>query len=256
MTEPINDLDHDSVVPEGTAIFLDFDGTLVEFADHPNFVQLAPETRDAVRNAYHAVDGALAIITGRNISDIDQYFAPLRLPVAGVHGLTRRGAKGELHNAATNASVLSAIADELENQLTGEEGLLIERKSGSIALHYRLRPDLEETCVAAVDRAVAAAESIHLMRGKMVIEAKIDGCNKGNAVEDFLSEQPFSGRVPLFAGDDVTDEDAFQVVNALNGMTIKVGPGDTHAQYRADSTADFLDWLYRLANHRTEGTKP
>ena len=144
----------------------------------------------------------------------------------------------------------------MENQLTGEEGLLIERKSGSIALHYRLRPDLEETCVAAVDRAVAAAESIHLMRGKMVIEAKIDGCNQGNAVEDFLSEQPFSGRVPLFAGDDVTDEDAFQVVNALNGITIKVGPGDTHAQYRAKSTADFLDWLYRLANHRTEGTKP
>ena len=107
----------------------------------------------------------------------------------------------------------------------------------------RARPDLERGCVEAMDDAIHGVEGIHLIRGKMVIEAKADTSDKGGAIRDFLSEPPFARRTPFFAGDDVTDEDAFAVVNSRQGISVKVGPGQTLARYRANSTPVFLDWL-------------
>jgi trehalose 6-phosphate phosphatase len=248
MTEPLSALSSRSIDPQRTAIFLDFDGTLVEFAERPDLVQLSPVTRDALTRIYAALGGALAVITGRDISDVDKFLEPLHLPIAGVHGMKRRSTDGLVHGPVVDARIVAALSDRLQPFVGRSEGLLLERKPGSIALHYRARPDLEAECVAAMDDAVHGVEGIHLIRGKMVIEAKADASDKGGAVEGFLSEFPFAGRTPLFAGDDVTDEDAFAAVNSRQGISVKVGPGETRARYRADSIPEFLDWLQGVAD--------
>jgi trehalose 6-phosphate phosphatase len=248
MTEPLSALGARSIDPQRTAIFLDFDGTLVEIAEHPDLVQLSPVTQDAVGRIYAALGGALAVVTGREIGDVDRFLEPLHLPIAGVHGLNRRSRDGLVHGPVIDARIVSVLADRLQPFVSGSKGLFLERKPGSIALHYRARPDLEADCVAAMDDAVHGVEGVHLIRGKMVIEARADAGDKGGAVEGFLSEVPFAGRTPFFAGDDVTDEDAFAVVNSRQGISVKVGPGETRARYRADSIPEFLDWLRGVAD--------
>lgn len=224
-------------------MFLDFDGTLVEIVDHPEAVTLSVATRDALAMLSRSLDGALAVVTGREIEVIDRFTAPLRLPVAGIHGLVRRDFRGN-HVQNGTGSEFVAIAEKRLAALVGREsGLLLERKSSSLALHYRARPELETECLAAIEEAVADMPGIELKRGKMVIEAKPTGANKGTAIIDFMADEPFRGRTPWFAGDDVTDEDAFFEVNRLGGVSIKVGDGPTIAQYRAESTASFLAWL-------------
>src|SRR5690606_9177485 len=125
-----------------------------------------------------------------------------------------------------------------------EPGLLLERKSNAVALHYRARPDLETVCGDAMDELAAVTRGIQIKRGKMVFEAKPALADKGTAILDFLKEAPFAGRRPFFAGDDITDEDAFAAVNKLEGITVKIGPGATIANYRAEATPFFLDWLH------------
>jgi trehalose 6-phosphate phosphatase len=229
--------------PSRIAFFLDFDGTLVELAERPDAVRLAARTRDALTRLVDVTQGALAIVTGREIADVDRFVAPLRLPVAGVHGLTRRDMAGHNYAAPLAADFLLHAEQMLPPLVLGQPGLLLERKSNAVALHYRNRPDLESVCAEVMDRLAAAYPGIQITRGKMVIEAKPSVANKGTAIVDFLTEMPFTGRQPLFAGDDVTDEDAFDAVNRLGGLTIKIGPGDTVAHHRAGDTKSFLDWL-------------
>lgn len=236
------------------AMFLDFDGTLVEIAKHPREVFVAPSTRRTMDRLQKALGGAVAVVTGRDIGDIDRLFAPLHLPVAGVHGMERRSHAGVLREQKVNGEVLETVAARLAPLLASEPGLLLERKRGSLALHYRNRPDLKAACARAMDAAVAGLVEIHLLRGKMVIEAKAGASNKGDAIGEFLGEPPFAGRVPFFAGDDVTDEDAFAAVNARGGVSIKVGTGGTRARYRAASIPAFLDWLDGVAG-QLEGAR-
>lgn len=235
--------------PAKYALFLDFDGTLVEIAARPDAVNLDTVTRAALNSLSNQLSGALAIVTGRDISDIDKYLHPLTLPVAGVHGLTRRSADGRIHSSAGQQkySFVRHITDILQPFVDDNAGLQLETKSHAVALHYRGSPDLEENCILAMNNATRDLNDYHIVRGKMVLEAKVDGGNKGAAVADFLSESPFEGRVPIFAGDDVTDEDAFREVNRRQGISIKVGTEGTCAGYRADTTMEFIVWLQNLA---------
>ena len=232
--------------PDEYALFLDFDGTLVAIADHPDEVQLDPLTRIALMDLNQLLSGALAIVTGREIAVIDTYLTPLRLSVAGVHGLTRRDAHGRIWTSAFDAALPDALERAVAPLLKKYPELLIERKFGAVALHYRGHPELEQASIDAMETAVAGLKETEIKRGKMVVEVKAIGGNKGAAITDFLKEEPFTGRRAVFAGDDVTDEDAFILVNAKGGISIKVGPGATNATYRTSGTAEFLDWLRRL----------
>lgn len=227
----------------GVAVFLDFDGTLVDFADHPDAVKFDPQTHDCLRRLHETLNGALAIITGRDIASVDRFLAPHRLPVAGVHGLVRRDAGGRVHKTNVDDAALNRLAAELEKFADRHQGLLIERKPGAVALHYRRQPDLAASCSAELERLTADLGGLTLLRGKSVIEARANGADKGRAIVTFLKEAPFAGRRPVFAGDDVTDEDGFARVNALGGITIKVGGGRTCARYRAPNITDFRHWL-------------
>jgi trehalose 6-phosphate phosphatase len=231
---------------ERIALFLDFDGTLVAIAEHPDEVQLDISTRKALMHLDELLGGAIAIITGREISAVDRFLDPLRLSIAGVHGLTRRDAQGHMHRPAIDGGFASAIERALWPLLERNPALFLEYKYGAVALHYRSHPELERTCIALMEAAVSELPGVELKRGKMVVEAKAVGGNKGAAIADYLNEQPFAGRRAVFAGDDVTDEDAFILVNARDGVSIKVGPGDTNATYRAAGTGEFLAWLRQL----------
>jgi trehalose 6-phosphate phosphatase len=232
--------------PDGFALFLDFDGTIVAIAHRPDDVRLDPETRKALADLNGLLAGALAIVTGRDIATVDRFLAPLRLSIAGVHGLMRRDAQGHTYAAVVDAGLPTAIERAVSPLLEKHPGLLVERKYGALALHYRGHPELEQASIEAMESVLGEFREIEVKRGKMVVEVKAIGGNKGAAIADFLNEKPFAGRQAVFAGDDVTDEDAFVVVNARDGISIKVGPGVTHATYRAAGTVEFLAWLRQL----------
>jgi trehalose 6-phosphate phosphatase len=191
---------------------------------------------DVLQDLDKYLRGAVAVVSGRPIAQIDDFLEPLCLPVAGVHGMERRGADGRLH--LLDAHPLDRVEAAARQLAAQHPGLLVEHKRGSLALHYRLAPDLEELCLRTLQQAVDASPGLALLRGKMVAEAKPARASKGHAIEDFLAEPPFAGRTPVFIGDDVTDEAGFSTVQSLGGTGIKVGPGDTVASRRlADPTA-------------------
>ncbi len=239
----------DPPAPAQIALFLDFDGTLVELADHPEAIVIEPDMVSTLNSLNEATRGALAIITGRDIAAIDRFLDPLLLPVAGIHGLTRRDAARNVHLPPDGDAFLNAAERSLASFAARESGLLIERKTASIALHFRARPELETECIARLETLAEDFSGIEIKRGKMVVEAKPDHAHKGTAISDFMAEPPFKGRMPVFAGDDVTDEDAFVAVNALGGLSIKIGDGMTAARYEVAQRAAFTAWLGRMAEN-------
>ncbi len=216
-----------------SALFLDFDGTLVDLAERPEGVSASAGLLDTLAALRDALDSALAIVSGRPIEQLDHFLAPLKLAAAGVHGAERRAADGTLTQAdVPSLQHVEAAAVALQKD---HPALLIERKRGSLALHYRAAPDRAQTCTAAMQDAVAASEGLVLLPGKMVLEAKAANIGKGIAIAALLTEAPFAGRKPIFIGDDVTDEAGFEAVQAHGGFGIKVGPEPSCARFRLDS---------------------
>ncbi len=210
-------------VTAGDAIFLDLDGTLVEIAPTPDAVQPAPGLLPLLETVSRRTGSALAVVSGRAVSDIDRILAPLVLPAAGLHGLERRSAGG-----AFQRSPALPRGDELRAALrgfaSGHPGVQLEDKGAALALHYRARPDLHAAAAAAVEAALGCERAgLAVQCGKAVIEIRPDGADKGMAVAAFMSEPPFAGRRPVFAGDDLTDEAAFRAVRARGGVAVRVG---------------------------------
>lgn len=217
------------------ALFLDFDGTLVDLAEQPEDVVVPPALVDTLRELHTYLGGALAVISGRPIEQIDEFLAPLRLPVAGVHGAERRAADGTLSLQTTHP--LDEVQHAAHALVQQHPALRLEAKRGSLALHYRQAPQLETLCLDTMRAAVEASPGLTLMRGKMVVEAKPGGASKGLAIDAFMHEEPFAGRKPVFMGDDFTDEVGFTVVQRRGGMGVKVGGGASAAWHRVESPA-------------------
>lgn len=228
------------ITPE-TALFLDFDGTLVELAAQPELVEV-PAGLSRTLTALHAqLNGALALVSGRGLPDLDGFLAPLRLPAAGEHGAQRRTAAGRMISAP--AADMQRVLQAAQSLLLRHAGLRLERKSLTLSLHYRHAPELESLCLQVMQGAVGRSAGLALMQGKLVIDVKPAGVSKGTAIAAFMNEAPFAGRAPLFAGDDVTDEAGFDAVQRMLGQAIKVGPGATMARYRCASVAQLAAWL-------------
>ena len=226
------------------AFFLDLDGTLLELADTPEAVDISADERELLRQVKDAAGGALAVISGRALARIDELFKPLVLPAAGQHGVERRDAKGVRHRHRFPANVLRPIAVGMRSFAAQHQGLVFEDKGASVALHYRKAPQLARAAQAAVrDAAGPLGEQVEVQDGKMVVELKPAGCDKGKAIAQFMQEAPFAGRTPVFIGDDVTDEYGFRVVNAMGGHTVKVGEGPSVARWRLENPASTRAWL-------------
>jgi trehalose 6-phosphate phosphatase len=226
------------------AFFLDIDGTLLEIAETPEAVQTDSADYRLLERLQAAAGGAVALISGRTLAMIDELFAPLKLPAAGQHGFARRDGAGRRRRHRFDAARLRPIAAGLEPFARAHPGIVFEDKGASVALHYRLAPELREASHA---RALAAAAllpgELEVQPGKMVWEVKPVGAHKGMAIEEFMREAPFRGRRPVYLGDDLTDEDGFHVVNREGGHSIKVGAGETAARWRLADPAAARDWL-------------
>ncbi len=228
------------------AFFLDVDGTLLELAARPEEVVIQPEHIQILEKLFRTTGGAVALISGRSIADLDRLFAPLQLPAAGLHGIERRDFNGRWHRHHQLDGKLDPARELLTRFADDTPGILLEDKQYSLAVHYRQVPGKEEEIESVIREIMPAIEGeFHLQRGKMVYEIKPSGRDKGVAIGEFMQEPPFSDRLPVFIGDDITDEDGFKIINSLNGYPIKVGNGNTVAGWVLPDTAAVLDMLVR-----------
>jgi trehalose 6-phosphate phosphatase len=222
--------------------FLDVDGTLLEIAANPNAIRVDQSLLQLLERL-HRASGAVALISGRAISDLDRRIAN-RLPRAGQHGLERRDAAGRLWLHATPPEAKELIRSALTPWLESHPGLLLEDKGLTLALHYRQEPDLEERLNELMAKLIAeAGDQLVMQKGKCVVEAKPANFDKGTAIEEFLAEAPFKGRQPVFIGDDLNDEHGFAMINRVGGISIKVGAGDSCATYRLRDVSAVRAWL-------------
>ena len=242
------------ILSAGSALFLDFDGTLVEIAAQPEAV-VVPDGLVATLEALQVyLGGALAVISGRPMNQIDNFLTPLRLPIAGVHGTERRGLDGEVTLLSTHP--LQLVEKAAHVLVLQHPALRVENKRGSLALHYRQAPELESLCLDAMQDAVSQSPGLTLLRGKMVLEAKPGGASKGHAIEAFMNEQPFAGRLPVFVGDDHTDEVGFAAVQRLGGLGVKVGDGASVAWQRIATPATLRGELRQAITARATKAEP
>lgn len=231
----------------GTALFLDFDGTLVDLADQPDTVAVPPDLVPLLRQLAQQLGGALAIVSGRTLADLDHFLTPLRLPAAAEHGAHYRQADGSQVQAASPD--LGPAIRQVLALAECHAGLRAEVKASCVALHYRHAPQLEALAWQVMQHAADSHPGLSLLSGKQVFEIKPTHVSKGRAIEDFMQLFPFAGRHPVFAGDDVTDEAGFAAVQALGGTAIKVGPGDTLAPHRCHNPAALRHWLQANLAH-------
>jgi len=228
------------------AFFFDVDGTLAHIQPRPELVFIPPRALAALEQL-HACGIPVAVISGRPLSQLDALLAPLQLPAAGIHGAERRTVDGELQRLALDAEVFHAIEQALVHACAEHPGLRLENKGVAFALHFRQAPELEETARKLAEAFVERyGEVLALQPGKCVFELKPRGASKGEVIRAFMQESPFLGRIPVFIGDDRTDEAGFKVVNQLGGLSIKVGDGPTLATQRLDSVDAVGAWLGTL----------
>jgi trehalose 6-phosphate phosphatase len=209
---------------EPWCLFLDVDGTLLDFAATPDAVHVPPGLRRRLRALRDLLGGALALISGRTIVDLDELFAPLHLPLAGIHGLERRDAAGVLHRHHEFQHELVAVRADLRQLVCAHPGLLLEDKGSALALHFRRAPQLAPVAQQAMQVLRARlGERFELLDGALCVELKPSKPDKATAIAAFMDEWPFNGRVPVFIGDDLTDNDGFRIVQQRGGLTIAVG---------------------------------
>jgi trehalose 6-phosphate phosphatase len=224
------------------SLFLDFDGTLVEIADHPQDVIVAPSLPQALAALSDKLEGRLAVVSGRSLAALDHLLGPVPIAMAGSHGGEFRPSRSA--PVQPLAEPLPASACEAMAAFAKAQGdLVFEAKPFSVAVHYRDRPEVADALLAYAQR-IGAEHGLRLKHGKMVIEMSMPGSDKGNAVAHFMDLAPFAGTRPLFAGDDVTDEDAFAAVRRYDGGGILVGPmRATRALWHLDNVAAVHRWL-------------
>jgi trehalose 6-phosphate phosphatase len=235
-----------------SALFLDVDGTLLDIAPRPELVRLPAELPELLERLAKQREGALALISGRSLADLDRLFRPWRGAAAGMHGAERRRGDGSPVEADESSADRAAAAalDRLRPMLDALArrwpGAWLEDKGRTLALHYRPIPEKKMEIRDAVARlAERKAEALRLIAGKMVLELQPRHRNKGAVIAAFLAEPPFGGRRPIFVGDDTTDEDGFAEVNRRGGLSIRVGPENaaTAAMYSLPAPAEVLGWL-------------
>ncbi len=241
-----------SVPPAATTLaclFLDVDGSLIDIAPRPEAVVVPPTLVADLERASHVLGGALALVSGRAIVQLDALFRPLRLRASGVHGAEMRLSPGTPVSQRPGAVVPQPVRRDLVAVLHGFPGTFVEDKRFSLAVHYRAVPEIREALLAALETLVARHAGAHmtLLPGHAVFELKRAGFDKGEAVRRFLVHPPFRGRVPIFVGDDITDRPGFAAAIAAGGAAYGVGRAIEGTTGTFDGPAAVRDWIGRLA---------
>jgi trehalose 6-phosphate phosphatase len=249
-----------SLVPHlsKSAILLDIDGTLLDLAPTPREVWVPPGLAKTLARLHRRTGGALALVSGRSLNDIDLIFAPDEFPAVGGHGAEMR-VTIESESVAVHAPPLDK---ELKRRLAAiarlSPGILLEDKGYSLALHYRLAPHAEKAIYAAVSliRADLPNAPIEVLPGKCVCEIKHSGFTKATGVLELMTHEPFKGRHPLFIGDDVTDESVFAIMPDLRGLAFSVGRRAKGVAGHFDEPSDVREWLAHLLDDKRDAREP
>ena len=249
-----------SLVPhlDETAMLLDIDGTLLDLMPTPREVWVPPDLLETLNGLHRRTDGALALVSGRSLNDIDLIFAPDQFPAVGGHGAEMR--------IDADSEAVAAHAPPLEKELKRRlaaiaqlsPGILLEDKGYSLALHYRLAPHAEKAIYAAVSliRADLPDAPIEVLPGKFVCEIKHSGFSKASGVRELMTQPPFKGRRPLFIGDDVTDETVFAIMPDLDGIAFSVGRRAQGVAGHFDSPSDVRELLAHLLDDERDASLP
>ena len=223
------------------ALFLDFDGTLVEIAGTPDSIVVPERLGDSLFGLSDRLGGRFALVSGRAIPDLERHIGSLRVARAGSHGIARELADGSVLGALAEA--LPSEAGAALRKFAKARGFLLEEKPHGAALHYRADPTLKEPGIAFAEE-LAREHALELKRGKGPIELVRPGVSKAGAVHAFMQVAPFKGAVPVFVGDDITDEDGFAAAAELGGFGILVGDRrPTGARYGLADPVAVHDWL-------------
>jgi trehalose 6-phosphate phosphatase len=232
------------------ALFLDVDGTLIDLAERPTAVVVPPELLDTLERADRKLEGALALVSGRTIDDIDHLFSPLRLRASGVHGAQIRLQPGDGPLLATASGELPAeLWSLLNDALFPFSRILVENKRFSFAVHYRQHPEVAPRLLEVLKELTATApwEGIDIEDAHFAFELKPPNFDKGKAIALFLERAPFLGRMPIFIGDDTTDESGFAAVSARGGLAFSVGGARPGAVGIFDAPQNVRNWLAAFA---------
>jgi trehalose 6-phosphate phosphatase len=228
-------------------LFLDVDGTLIELTDTPMETFADARLVALLSSVAERLGGAVALVSGRSIRYLDALFAPLRLPAAGLHGVERRKASGAVHGASFADTQLDPVRAAANALVEAHPGTLLEDKGRTIAVHFRLAPQFESEVRRTLEEAAKLLGSnYHIQEGSMVLEIKPKGFSKAAAIKAFLKEPPFTGRTPVFVGDDLTDQEGLRAVEDQGGISIAVGTR-VNAQYRLTNAAAVGEWLQGIA---------
>lgn len=220
------------LLDDACALFLDVDGTLIAFEQDPEAVTLLPDVRAAIGRISDRLEGAVALISGRPLGQLDALFAPLHLPTAGLHGHEVRHADGAVHSPANDLDTsewLHAVHQQAMRFAHGYPGVLVENKGRSLAVHWRGAPHAAADVRMFAERHIRGNAGYRLQPGDHVVEFVPQGSDKGHALRQLMQQPPFRGRLPVFLGDDLTDEFGFEAANALHGWSVLVGTREPSA---------------------------
>lgn len=243
-----------SLAGEPIALFLDVDGTLIEIAERPGDVHVPLKLLHTLERLQTELKGAVALVSGRPISQLDELFGRESFSAAGLHGFEQRNLATRQFRLAAPPEGIARARTALEGFVQDHPGTMLEDKGVTLALHYRQAPELQEEARRFTAKVVAESDGgLIVLPGKMVFELKPPGVDKGKAVETFMTEMPFAGRRAVFCGDDVTDEAGFRVVNASGGLSVRVGHGErpSDASCHVDSVTALRAWLASLLPETT-----
>jgi len=228
-------------------LFLDVDGTLVELTDTPSQTNADLEIKTLLADVAERLGGAVAFVSGRKIQTLDELFAPLRLPAAGLHGVERRKASGAMQGANFVDMQLDQARESIKSLVAAHPGTIMEDKDRTIAVHFRMAPQFEDVIrQSVIDIAKPLGSNYHIQDGKMLLEIKPRGFSKASAIQAFMREPPFSGRLPVFVGDDLTDLEGFAAVEAQGGISIGVGER-VRGQFNLPGVSAVRGWLRGIA---------
>lgn len=230
---------------DGAALFLDFDGTLVELAEAPDAIAVPPGLAPMLERLRRRLDGRLAVVSGRALADLERHLPLHGIAFSGSHGLELQLADGTRLPLSIPIG-LDDVREKVEAFAAAADGLLVEEKPAGIALHFRQAPRQAERADAFMS-ALARKRGFSIQRGNMVVELRPEGATKGDALKAFMTEPKFHGARPVFVGDDLTDEHAFEAAAALGGAGVLVGPPrESAARYLLPSVAAVAAWLGTL----------
>jgi len=242
-TDPPEDLERLSINADETALFLDFDGTLVDIAPTPDTIKVDASVRSLLNDLVREHKGAVSIVSGRNLQEISDRLDGFAGTISGGHGAEIRHASGHLPVIECDLARLGHIKKAAREFAVLEPRVIAEDKRFGVVLHFRQHPDMESKVREFLSSLIGSDDEFELQSAKMAVEIKPKGISKADAVKRITGFDEFAGRRILFAGDDETDESAFFWVNEQDGITIKIGEGPTCAHYRTHSPSAFKDWL-------------